>query len=88
MIETLVGSAAAVCTTTCYVPQLHKAWKTGDAGDVSLKMLLILAAGVGLWTIYGIIKDDFVIIVANGVSLTFVLMMIFFKLRSEHAVGI
>jgi MtN3 and saliva related transmembrane protein len=34
--------------------------------DLSLKMLLLLAAGLALWLVYGVLKGDFVIIAATG----------------------
>jgi MtN3 and saliva related transmembrane protein len=49
-LETLIGAAAAFCTTVSYVPQLRKCWTTGETGDLSLKMLL-LAAGLSLWIV-------------------------------------
>ena len=68
-LETAIGVAAALCTTVSYIPQLRKCWKTGETGDLSLKMLLLLAAGLGLWLLYGFLRSDAVIVVANAVSL-------------------
>ena len=68
---TLVGLAAAVCTTVSYYPQLKKCWDTGSAGDLSLKMFSILAVGIALWVAYGVLKSDYVIILANSISLCF-----------------
>ena len=80
-IDTLIGSAAAFCTTVSYIPQLMKVWKTGESGDLSLKMLLLLASGLALWTVYGVIRSDIVIIAANVVSLAMLACIIYFKLR-------
>jgi MtN3 and saliva related transmembrane protein len=44
-LTTLIGLMAALCTTASYIPQLKKCWETGSAGDLSLKMFSILAAG-------------------------------------------
>ena len=41
---TVVGLAAAVCTTGANLPQLKKAWTTGQTDDISMNMLL----GAGL----------------------------------------
>jgi MtN3 and saliva related transmembrane protein len=80
-IETFIGGAAAFCTTISYVPQLKKVWKTGEARDLSLKMLLLLASGLALWIAYGAIRGDYVIIGANAVSLALLSCIIFLKLR-------
>jgi uncharacterized protein with PQ loop repeat len=50
------GAAAAFCTTVSYVPQLRKCWQTGQTGDLSLRMLLLLATGLALWLVYGLMR--------------------------------
>jgi MtN3 and saliva related transmembrane protein len=80
---TLIGLVAAVCTTISYYPQLKKCWETGSSGDLSLKMFLTLATGVALWVVYGFLKSDVVIIIANAVSLALLFGILYFKLR-EH----
>ncbi len=81
-LVTLIGLAAAFCTTISYIPQLKKIWESGDTEDISLKMFLILAAGIALWIVYGILRGDAVIILANSVSLAFLSAILFFKLRN------
>src|SRR3954449_9882856 len=66
---TAVGGMAAFCTTISYLPQLKKCWQTGHAGDLSMTMFTVLAAGVALWIAYGFLKSDLVIVFANTVSL-------------------
>lgn len=83
-IETLIGGAAAFCSTIANLPQLIKVWKSGETGDLSLKMLLLLASGLGLWVMYGVIRSDVVIIAANAVSLAMIACIIYFKLREEQ----
>jgi MtN3 and saliva related transmembrane protein len=68
-LETVVGAGAAFCTTASYVPQLRKCLETGETGDLSLKMLLLLLCGLSLWIGYGAIRSDWVIITANAISL-------------------
>jgi MtN3 and saliva related transmembrane protein len=80
-LETLVGFVAAFCTTISYIPQVWKCWQTGSSGDLSLKMLLTLATGIGLWVLYGVLKGDLVIILANSVSLLFLGTLVVFKLK-------
>ena len=69
MLETFIGSAAALCTTASYIPQVRQCWTTRETADLSLKMLLLLAAGLSLWLIYGLLRTDAVIIGANAMSL-------------------
>lgn len=83
-LETLTGAAAAICTTVSYIPQLKKAWVSGETGDLSLKMLLLLGAGLALWMAYGLMRGDAVIIAANGISLTLLGVILYLKLSNEH----
>jgi MtN3 and saliva related transmembrane protein len=84
-LATLIGLVAAFCTTISYVPQLKKIRDTGETEDISLKMFLILAAGIALWIVYGVLQRDAVIILANSVSLLFLGAILFFKLRAVLA---
>jgi MtN3 and saliva related transmembrane protein len=81
--ESLIGAAAAFCTTVSYIPQLKKVRDTGETGDLSLKMLLLLASGLALWILYGLMRSDIVIVAANAVSLTLLGCIIWFKLRER-----
>ena len=56
-------------------------WKTGSAGDLSLRMFLVLAAGVALWILYGVLQSDLVIIVSNSASLAMLSGILYFKVR-------
>ena len=79
-LVTAIGLAAAVCTTAANWPQLKKAWVTGETDDLSLKTLLLFGCGLVLWVIYGVLRQDFVIILANGVSLSLLGALLFLKL--------
>jgi MtN3 and saliva related transmembrane protein len=80
-LTTFVGLAAACCTTASYFPQLKKCWDTGKTHDLSFKMLSILWSGIALWVVYGILQGDWVIMLANAVSLALLSGILFFKLR-------
>ena len=81
-LVTVIGLAAAFCTTISYIPQIRKIWATGETHDISLKMFLILSAGIALWVVYGIMQGDAVIVLANSVGLAFLAAILFFKLRN------
>jgi MtN3 and saliva related transmembrane protein len=80
-MNTAIGLFAAFCTTISYFPQLKKCWETGSAGDLSLKMFLILSLGVATWIVYGFMQSDIVIIIANSASLCLLLGILYFKLK-------
>ncbi len=71
-IETAVGLAAAVLSSLSYVPQVRKVWSGQPTDDLSLHTLIALTAGLCLWIVYGILKLDWIVFLANavGASLT------------------
>ncbi len=64
-----VGSAAAMCTTVSFLPQVVRTWRTRSVGDISLFMYLVLCIGLCLWLAYGLFIDSMPVIAANAASL-------------------
>jgi len=64
----VIGILAGICTTVAVIPQIIKAIHTGKADDISPTFFSVLLIGVGLWTYYGIIKNDWPIIITNAIS--------------------
>ena len=79
---TILGLVAAACTTVSFLPQVIKTIKTRHTKDLSLQMYSILALGITLWLIYGIILKNPPIIFANSISL--VLASIILVLKIKH----
>jgi len=75
---------ACALTSLSYIPQVKKAMPAGSTDDLSSKTLVVLAAGLALWVGYGVLKGDFVIIVANAVGLALVAALIGFKIRDAR----
>lgn len=65
---TTIGILASIFTATSLLPQLVKIIREKKAEDISLLMLLILFIGLGLWTYYGFLKKDWIIVTANSFS--------------------
>lgn len=80
-METAIGLSAAFFTTISNIPQLLKVWRTREAGDLSLKMLGALGTGLVLWVVYGVMRADIAIIVANSISACLVGFIAYFKVR-------
>ncbi len=66
---TIIGSIAAILTMFSFLPQIAKIIRTKSAADVSIITLLQLSLGVSLWVIYGALRKDAIIIIANLVTL-------------------
>ena len=75
------GYAAAFCTTSAYVPQVLKVWRTRETKDISLKMFCVLVTGLALWLTYGILLGQWPIMIANSITLCLAGTILFFKLR-------
>jgi len=80
----ITGLLAGICTTVAVIPQIRKAWETKSIGDVSPRMFMILMAGVGLWTIYGIGKSDWAIIITNGISFCLNGILLYILVRYKY----
>jgi MtN3 and saliva related transmembrane protein len=80
----LLGLAAGALTTTAFLPQVIKTWKTRSAKDLSLGMFSLFCTGVLLWLIYGIVVRDIPVIAANLLTLMLASTLLFFKLRFKH----
>jgi len=80
-IITLTGFIAGSLTTISFVPQVLRTWKLRETKDFSLAMLLLFAAGMLLWTAYGIWIDSFPIIAANIITFGLVLFLLGMKIR-------
>ena len=77
----IIGFAAGVGTTTAFVPQVIKAWKSKHTKDISLTTFIILSIGMFLWLVYGILINSFPIIAANAVSLILALTILILKIK-------
>ena len=78
---TILGLAAATCTTISFLPQAIKIIKTKHTKDLSLGMYLVLTTGVFLWFVYGIFIKDLPVILANGITLLFIVIILFLIIK-------
>lgn len=64
-----IGVLAGIFTACSQLPQVIKVLKEKKVEDISLYMLIILFAGIGLWVYYGFLRLDWPIIITNSFSL-------------------
>ena len=83
MMIDLIGYLAAILTTTAFVPQAYKIWKSKSAQGVSLTMYLIMFTGVSLWGIYGFLIQSYPMILANFITASLLIMIIYFKVKHK-----
>ena len=72
---------AALCTTIAFLPQAIKVYQTKSTKDISLLMFLIFTIGVFSWLIYGLIINDYPVILANAITLILSLFILLCKIK-------
>lgn len=78
-----VGYIAATLTTLAFVPQAAKVLKDRDTRSLSLGMYLIFTLGVLLWAVYGVIRRDWAIVIANVVTSLLSIAILVTKIRYD-----
>jgi 5'(3')-deoxyribonucleotidase/uncharacterized protein with PQ loop repeat len=79
----VVGTAAALCTTLSFLPQLLRVRRHGGR-DLSWTMLAMFLAGLGLWLLYGLLNGAVAVVVANAASIVLVAAIVVVKFRVER----
>jgi len=80
----LIGIGASIGTGLSLLPQLIKISKERKAENVSIPMLGVLFAGLVLWIVYGFLKEDWIIIVSNAVSLVLNICIVVLSIRYKQ----
>ena len=78
-LMSIVGVAAATLTTSSFLPQIFKAYRTKRMEDVSRYLMSMFGAGTILWMVYGMFKNDWVIIGANATATAFNMILLYMK---------
>ncbi len=76
-----IGLVAGLLTTTAFIPQVLKIYRTKSGKDISARMYSILSTGMVLWLIYGIFVRSVPLILSNAVTLVLALAIIALKIR-------
>ncbi|TWO31396.1 hypothetical protein E1J38_014020 [Seonamhaeicola sediminis] len=77
----IIGLIAAVLTTTAFLPQVYKTWKTKDVESFSLPMFLIFFIGILFWLIYGVLVKSIAMILANSITVISSFLLLYFKIK-------
>jgi MtN3 and saliva related transmembrane protein len=81
LLVSAIGILASIFSLSSTVPQIIKGKKTKKMDDVSVWLILALIVGLSLWVIYGIAKDDIVIIGGNSVGVTLNVILLVLKIK-------
>jgi MtN3 and saliva related transmembrane protein len=77
----IIGSVAAILTTSSFLPQAAHVLRTRDTRAISLTMYAMFTVGITLWGIYGLLTLQWSIIIANGITLCLAALILIMKVR-------
>jgi MtN3 and saliva related transmembrane protein len=72
---------ASALVSVSFVPQIIKGYKTKRLDDVSYLLMILISVGMSLWVVYGIEKQDSVIIGANIVTIALNMLLLGLKIK-------
>jgi MtN3 and saliva related transmembrane protein len=84
LIANVIGTGAALCSMTSFVPQILKIVRERDASSVSLRMYAVTVTGFTLWIAYGVMTRAWPIVGANTVCLILSAVILTLKWRFSH----
>ena len=80
-LAVIIGLVAGIFTTFANLPQFIRSWKTKSTKDLSLAWIIILALGVFLWFIYGVMINSIPVMVANFFTEILIFGILYLKLK-------
>jgi MtN3 and saliva related transmembrane protein len=78
-----IGIVAGILVMSSSIPQIIKSYKTKKMSDLSIYLMSLIASGLFLWIIYGLIRSDMVIIGTNAAGLSLNVTLLAMKLRYD-----
>ena len=78
----IVGYLASACSVTSFVPQVWKVLKTGDTAAISARMYTLTVVGFALWSAFGVLMQEWPIILTNSICFCLSGFILIKKLRT------
>jgi lactoylglutathione lyase len=79
----ITGLVSAALTTSSFLPQMIKTWRSRSTGDLSPLMFSLFTLGIVGWLVYGIFIHDLPIILANSVTIVLAGTIMYFIIRGK-----
>ncbi len=79
----VIGYLAGFCSAVSQFPQALKVIKSGDTASISPLMYSLLTLGVFLWFYYGILLQNYPMIIANGIGLIPSVYILYITFRNK-----
>jgi MtN3 and saliva related transmembrane protein len=80
-ITNTIGFLAALLSSVSMAPQVLKVYQTKKTEDLSLWAFSVLASGLFLWFVYGMLINALPVIIGNAIGLSFSLYIVYMKIR-------
>jgi MtN3 and saliva related transmembrane protein len=87
VLANAVGTLAALCSMTSFVPQIAKILRERDAESVSLRMYAVTVTGFTLWIVYGVLIESWPVVGANAVCLVLSATILALKWRFSRGLA-
>jgi lactoylglutathione lyase len=84
----LIGFISAALTTSAFLPQAFKTWRTRSTSDLSPLMFALFFIGISGWLIYGILIHDLPMILANAMTICLAGTILYFIFRGNKGTAI
>lgn len=79
-LSLIIGYIAGSLVIITPIPQLYKIINTKSSKDISIVMYLLLFVAQILFTIYGVLKKDIIIIITNVSNVIIISLILIFSL--------
>jgi MtN3 and saliva related transmembrane protein len=79
---TIIGLTAAFLSSISMIPQVIKVYRTKKTENLSLGAFSVLAVGLFLWFVYGIMIKAMPVIIGNAIGLSLVCYIVVMKIRN------
>jgi len=79
-MSVLVGAVASVASVSSFAPQAWKVIRTRDTSSLSSTMYALTVVGFSLWFAYGVMLEQWPLIVTNGICFVLSAFILIMKL--------
>jgi MtN3 and saliva related transmembrane protein len=80
-IASIVGTTAGILTVFNMFPQYFKVMRTKKTRDLALITFISLSCSSSLWVLYGVLRHDPILILANAPVFFFCFSILIMKVR-------
>ncbi len=75
----ILGSIGATLTTVSTLPQAIETIISRKTEGISILMYILFVAGVALWTVYGALSNNMIVMISNSITFVFSAITLGFK---------